>query len=365
MCELVSEGFGPAGGVRVRADTVVSGLEVPWAIAFLSRDAFLVTERPGRIRLVERGVLVRAPVATIPIGESSEGGLLGIALHPAFAQNRLLYVYVTRTHARGSENRVERWTLSPDHRSARLDRVILDGIAAAQFHDGGRIKFGPDGMLYVGTGDAKDPETSQDPASPNGKILRLTPDGQVPADNPFARLPAFILGVRNTEGFDFRDAGTLLVTDHGPSGELGRTGHDEVDVANKGTNLGWPAVYGCETKEGTREPSLTWKEAVPPGGAAIYTGSRIPEWTGSLIIGTLGSRHLHRVVFDANDARKVARHEVYFQNELGRIREVIMSPAGELYVTTSNCDGRGDCPGEKDKVLRISASAKSAGNSSH
>lgn len=356
-CNLVKSGYGPAGTVRVHATTVVTGLEVPWGIAFLPGGDWLVTERPGRIRLVRGGDLVREPVATVPIANGAEGGLLGIALHPQFDRNGLFFVYATVDRDGRAENQVLRYRLADDHRSASFDRAIVTGIHAAQFHDGGRIRVGPDGMLYVGTGDARDPMRAQSSTSPNGKLLRVTPDGAVPPDNPIPNSPVFLLGIRNTEGFDWIDQTTLAVTDHGPSGELGRSGHDEVNVARAGENLGWPDIYGCETEKGKRAPALTWEDAVPPGGAAIYTGSSIPEWRGNLLVGTLRSKHLHRVVFDPADPRRVTSHEVYFEGDppsgFGRLREVVMGPDGELYVTTSNCDGRGSCPADKDRILRI------------
>ena len=132
-----------------------------------------------------------------------------------------------------------------------------------------------------------------------------------------------------------------------------RTAHDEVNLARAGANLGWPDIYSCEAREGMVTPSLTFGEAMPPGGAALYTGDAIPEWRGSLLVGTLGSRHLHRVVFDAEDPRVVAKHEVYLRDVHGRLRDVLMGPEGHLYVTTSNCDGRGDCGPAKDRILRI------------
>lgn len=352
-CTLVEEGFGPQGQVAVRAEEVVSGLEVPWGIVFLPQGDLLVTERAGQIRLVQNGQLQPQPVATIPVAARGEGGLLGIAAHPQFEQNRLFYIYYTAERNGSAVNRVERWKLASDGRTASPDKIILDNIPVAQFHNGGRLRFGPDGMLYIGTGDAKNPQSSQDVNSLAGKILRLTPDGEVPQDNPFPSSLTFILGIRNTQGFDWFNESTLWITDHGPSGELGRSGHDEVSVASAGANLGWPPIYGCQDQEGLAAPSLTWNQAVPPGGAAIYTGEAIPQWQGSLIVSVLGAEHLHRVTFAPESPYQVQSHEVYFQNELGRLREVTMGPDGELYVTTSNCDGRGICPPEKDKIFRI------------
>ncbi|MGZ3457459.1 MAG: PQQ-dependent sugar dehydrogenase [Archangium sp.] len=352
-CILVRDDFGPDGTVPITVEVVAEGLEVPWGIAWLPGGDALVTERPGRIRLLRNGALQPTPVATVNIANSSEGGLLGIAASPDFAKSRRFYMYVTNEVEGAMQNRVERWTLSEDHTRATFERVIFGGIPASKYHDGGRIRFGPDGMLYVGTGDAREPGNSQNLDTPSGKLLRLTPEGEVPADNPFPGKAAFLLGIRNTEGFDWKDRDTLYLTDHGPSGELLRRGHDEVNVVHKGDNLGWPTVYGCGSAEGLVTPSLTWEDAVPPGGAAIYTGTAIPEWKGSLLIGSLGAKHLHRVVFSPDNPRQVVQHEVYLRNQWGRLRETLMGPDGHLYVTTSNCDGRGDCTERKDVILRL------------
>jgi len=323
-CTLVDNGFGPQGQVQVRVEEVVSGLEVPWGIAFLPDNWMLVTERSGRIRLVRNGKLHSQPIATVNVSDRGEGGLLGIAAHPDFAQNQFFYIYFTASAQAGSVNRVERWKLSADGLQATRDRIIVDNIPVARFHNGGRIRFGPDGMLYIGTGDARDPNLSQEVNSLAGKILRVTPDGQVP----------------------------LWVSDHGPSGELGRSGHDEVSIAQAGDNLGWPTVYRCESKPGLVPPTITWRQALPPGGASVYTGQAIPEWTGSFIVATLRAEQLQRIVVDPSTGQ-LQEHEIYLQGQYGRLRETVMAPDGDLYVTTSNCDGRGSCPIEQDKILRI------------
>ena len=360
-CILVEKGFGPEGSVEVRAEEVVDGLEVPWGIAFLPDGDLLVTERPGRLRLVELGGdggrLAPEPVASVEAEAVGEGGLLGITLHPEFESNRAFFLYVTVGARGGPENRLERWRLAPDARSATREGIVVDDVPAARYHNGGRLRIGPDGMLWVGTGDAGEPERAQDRGSLAGKLLRLTPDGEVPPDNPFSGSPVYLLGIRNTQGFDWpgAEAGTVWLTDHGPSGEMGRTGHDEVTVAAAGENLGWPPIWGCRTGRDMVTPVLTWDRAVPPGGAAVYTGDAIPEWRGDLLVGSLGARHLHRVVLGDSEPPRVERHEVYFggRDGLGRLRDVVMGPDGDLWVTTSNCDGRGRCPPKGDRILRI------------
>src|SRR5512133_1021069 len=199
-CTLVESGYGPPGAVVIRVERVASGLVVPWGLAFLPGGDVLVTERPGRVRLLRGGRLEPEPVVTRSVGEHGEGGLLGLAADPRFQENRRFYLYYTGEVGGRSVNRLVRYVLAADGRSAREDRVLLAGIAAERYHDGGRVRFGPDGMLYVGTGDAGRPARSQDRASPNGKILRLTTDGAPAPGNPFPGSPVFVLGVRKRGG---------------------------------------------------------------------------------------------------------------------------------------------------------------------
>ncbi|HEU4611413.1 MAG TPA: PQQ-dependent sugar dehydrogenase [Kofleriaceae bacterium] len=349
-CQTVDDDYGPPGKTRLKVEVVADGLRVPWGLAFLPDRSMLITERAGRISRIANGT--RSQVAQVRVTKSGEGGLLGLALHPDFARTHLFYVYYTADTSHGPRNRVERWRLSDDLASATADRVIVDDIPAARFHDGGRIAFGPDRMLYIGTGDATEPRSAQDPASLAGKILRVTGDGTIPSDNPTKGSPVFISGVRNVEAFDWDDHGALAIAEHGPSGELGRSGHDRVFLVRDpaGANLGWPRVYGCQTREGFATPALTWVTAVPPGGAAFYRDGSIRAWRGELVIGTLGSHHLHRVRF-GRDGRVVAHHTEL--SDRGRLRTVAIGPDGELYVMTSNCDGRGECPRRGDAILRI------------
>ncbi len=341
----------------IRVETVVTGLSVPWGIAFLPDGSMLVTERPGRVRRVREGRLDASPVVTIPVAAEGEGGLMGLALHPDFARSPRFFVYYTARRGEATVNRVERYRLSGDFTTATADGVIADGIHAGENHDGGRLRVGPDGMLYVATGDAREPDRSRDPASRSGKLLRLTPEGAAPDDNPRRGSLVYLSGLRNLQAFDWRADGSIVLADHGPSGERLLRGHDEVTVARAGDDLGWPTAWGCRAHPGLRPASLSWREATPPGGGALYTGSSIPEWRGDFIVATLGSRHLHRVSFDPTAPDRVRLHEVYLQGDPpsghGRLREAVMGPDGHLYVTTSNCDGRGSCPPDRDRVLRV------------
>lgn len=351
-CQLEeADDWGPAGTADFDVETVATGLRVPWSLAFMPNGGLLVTERDGRLVVVRDGVLSTA--GQVPVSPDGEGGLLGLALAPDFADSGDFFVYYTASSDTGPVNRVERWHLDGSE-IASADAVIIDGIPAAQFHNGGRLRIGPDDKLYVGTGDARQPELSQDTSSLAGKILRVELDGIAPNDNPFGNR-VWIYGLRNTQGFDWLDDTTMVVTDHGPSGEVeGRENHDEINVARAGDNLGWPDIYACEAGEDQVSPALTFANAVPPGGAAIYRGDAIAEWTGSLLVGSLGAKHLHRVVLDG---ATVSRHETYLVGEppagAGRLRDVIMGPDGDLYVTTSNCDGRGNCPPDGDRILRL------------
>ncbi|MEO0604792.1 MAG: PQQ-dependent sugar dehydrogenase [Myxococcota bacterium] len=353
--------FGDPGTTRLDVEIVADGLAIPWGLDWLPDGTMLVTERGGDVvRIGADGSMADNPVATVPITPSGEGGLLGLALHPEVATNGWMYLYATVGEGAQLRNEVQRWTLNGTWTSATFESVIVPDIPALRYHNGGRIRFGPDDHLYVGTGDAGDPDLSQELSSLAGKLLRVTDAGDVPADNPYPDEPAILTGVRNTQGFDWRADGTLVITDHGPSGlpvELGRTDYDELNVVEPGANLGWPEIYKCETRDGFETPRKTWARAMPPGGTAIYTGSSLP-WQGDVMIGVLGFDadvgHLHRISLDTSG--NVIRSETYLRGDegYGRLREVVMGPDGHLYLTTSNCDGRGDC-GDGDRVLRISS----------
>ena len=372
-CQLVQGAPGPPGEVPLHVEVIAEGLEIPWGLAVLPSGDLLVTERPGRVRLIEDGEVIPEPVLEFGVSMppplyglpllGSEGGLLGLLLHPEFATNRQFYLFYNIDNEDGVQiGRIERYALSADSRSATFDRVILDDLPAGLHHQGGRMRLGPDGMLYVGVG-AYDPDDAQDPGTLAGKLLRMDLEGGIPADNPDPGSYIFASGIRNTQGYDWFDEGHIVMVEHGPSGiELGMPelrGYDEVNVVTAGDNLGWPVVWGCDTQQGLVSPVLTWEDPVPPTGAIFYRGGLIPEWTGSFLFTTVGlsdrpgGRHLHRVVFDRDDPYTVVAHEVYLQDAYGRLRTIVSDADGWLYVMTSNCDNRGECPPQGDVILRI------------
>ena len=372
-CQLVQGEPGQAGKVQLHVEVIAEGLEIPWGLAILPTGDLLVTERPGRVRLIQDGAVVPEPVLEFGVSMpeplfgmamlGSEGGLLGVLLHPEFASNRQFYLFYNLDNEDDVQiGRIERYVLAADGRAATFDRVILDELPAGLHHQGGRMRLGPDGMLYVGVG-AYEPEDAQDPDTLAGKLLRMDLEGGIPADNPDPDSYIFASGIRNTQGYDWFDDRHIVLIEHGPSGiELGRQdlrGYDEVNVVTAGDNLGWPRIWGCDRQEGLVSPVLTWRNPVPPTGGIFYRGSLIPEWTGSFLFTTVGftdipvGQHLHRVVFDQEDPYTVVAHEVYLRDTYGRLRTVVSDAAGRLYVMTSNCDNRGVCPPEGDLILRI------------
>ena len=325
-------------------EEVASGLQVPWSLDFASDGRIFLTERGGAVRIID-GELLPDPVLRLNVG-SGEGGLLGIALDPSFAENRRVYLYYT--YGLLAQNRVSVFTET--ERGLENEQILLDNIPGHWIHDGGRIAFGPDGMLYVTTGDAANTALSQDVSSLAGKILRLEPDGRIPPDNPFPDSPVYSYGHRNPQGLDWDVSGRLVATEHGPSGERGRA-HDEINVIESGANYGWPMVIGDEHAEGAVGPALhTGNQTWAPSGAAFYRGD-IKEWDGMYMVAALASRSLVAV-----DPESWTVQGMHLQ-EYGRLRDAVMGPDGALYVLTSNRDGRGaPSPGD-DFVLRVVPSA--------
>ncbi len=326
-------------GAQPRVTVVARGLEVPWALAFAPDGRLFVTERPGRLGVVRDG---RAqPVATLPVAARGEGGLMGLALDPRFAETGRLYVCYTAARGGGLINRVVALVLGGG--AAREERVLLDDLPGASFHDGCRLKFGPDGKLYVTTGDATRSELAQRRDSLAGKILRLDADGGVPDDNPFAGSPVYSLGHRNSQGLDWDAAGRLVASEHGPSGFPG--GHDEVNVILPGRNYGWPEVYG-------KAGDLRFVDPVIESGRDTWAPAGVAFLRGDFYVAALRGRRLLRLTF-APDLRAVTRLTPLLSGTYGRLRDVVAGPDGALYVTTSNRDGRGSPAPDDDRILRV------------
>lgn len=235
------------------------------------------------------------------------------------------------------------------------EQVLIDKIPAAPIHDGGRIKFGPDGKLYVTTGDSANPNLAQDLTSLAGKILRINPDGSTPTDNPFSNSLVYSYGHRNPQGLDWDPlTGKLVETEHGPSGEKGFA-HDEVNVIEPGKNYGWPNVVGKANDPRYVDPiidtgDVTWA----PSGASFYHADKIPGWKDKFFIATLRGNHLRILQLDT-EANKVISSEAVLQGTYGRLRDIAQGPDDYLYILTSNTDGRGLPAPDDDKILRITS----------
>lgn len=342
-------------GVQFRVETVASGLEVPWAFAWLPNKDMLFTERPGRVRIIEGGKLRSEPVFIVPdVEPSSESGLMDITLHPNFAKNN--FVYLGYAYNRdGKRVKVMRYTFSGGKFTE--PETIIEDIPGAPNHAGMRNRFGPDGKLYVATGDATDWNLAQKLDSLAGKTLRLNDDGTVPEDNPFvktagARPEIWSYGHRNAQGLAWQPGtGMMFQTEHGPSFFEGKgSGGDEFNLVERGDNLGWSEIHHTEKREGMVSPLLEYSPACAPGSGMFYNASQFPIFKGNFFFGCLRGARIIRVVLDG---RKVVRQENLLEGSLGRIREMEEGPDGYIYFSTSNRDGRGSPAKDDDRILRL------------
>jgi glucose/arabinose dehydrogenase len=325
----------------LKVETLVSGLDTPWEVAFAPDGRIFVTERPGTIRVIEDGGLREEPYATLPVDEMGEGGQLGLALDPNFEQNGYLYAYYSTQEGGEATNRLVR--LVEEDGTAREDEVLLEGPAAS-IHNGGRVAIGPDGRLYATLGDVSDSGLAQDREALAGKIVRLNLDGSIPDDNPFSGSPVYSYGHRNPQGLAWDEDGNLYAPEHGQSA------HDELNLVEPGGNYGWPEIEGDEEAPGLETPILhSGEETWAPSGAAYADEG---PWEGSVLFTGLRGESLHRVTF-AEDPGEVQSHEEYLEGEFGRLRTVAQGPDGAFYVLTSNQDGRGSPEPEDDRLLRV------------
>lgn len=317
-------------------EIVAEDLSIPWGIAFLPEGDMLVTERTGTLKRL--GADGQAFVIE-GVRHEGEGGLLGIALHPDFEHNRYLYLYLTTEAENRLINRVERYTY---HGGRLIDKqLILDNIPGSAVHDGGQLAFGPDGKLYITTGDAGEENSAQDLESLAGKILRLDANGRVPADNPFDNA-VYSYGHRNVQGIAWDEAGRLWATEHGPSGAA--SGNDELNLIEKGRNYGWPKIVGSQRSPGLVEPKVesTADETWAPGALAFKDGSLF-------FTGLRGE-----TLYEANVANgNIVNLTGHLRSKYGRLRAATFGPDGFLYVSTSNTDGRGEPKPGDDKIIKI------------
>lgn len=330
-----------AGSAPTSPPTVVTeiatGLEAPWGLDFFADGDAIVTERDTRrvLRVTPSGEVTELGVveAARPTGGGAEDGLLGVALSPDFEQDSYVYLYLSTA----DDNRVVRTTLT-DGELGELE-VLLDGIPHGFIHDGGRLEFGPDGFLYVSTGEAGDPPLAQDRASLGGKVLRLTPDGDPAPGNPFDS-PVYSYGHRNIQGLAFDDDGRLWAS------EFGQDAFDELNRIDAGANYGWPEVEGRGGGGRFVQPQQTWAtDDASPSGLAYADGA--------LYMASLKGERLWRVVVRGN---KAVRPKAFFIGEYGRMRTVATAPDGTLWLTTSNRDERGEPRDGDDRILQIRTS---------
>lgn len=319
--------------------SLAEGLEVPWDLAFLPNGDIILTERPGRIRVVDArdGLLDNALLDLSQVAATGEAGLLGIALHPMFPDSPYIYVYYTYNGFGGLTNRVSRFPFKES--DVGTEEVVLDGIPGGRIHDGGRIRFGPDGMLYVTTGDSGNSGLAQDVDSLAGKILRLTPDGNVPPDNPFDGSLVFSYGHRNPQGLAWDDSKQLWATEHGSNAT------DELNLIEAGRNYGWPIVRGDANAAGMEPPVLQ-------SGTSTWAPSGMIYLDGSVFFAGLRGASLYEVSVEEEPVLK--RH---LAGDFGRLRTVAAGPDGELYILTSNRDGRGTFVAADDRLVKVGLGA--------
>ncbi len=311
-------------------EIVATNLDVPWSMDFLPDGSLIFTERRGTINVLQNGTVER--IGTVPSTSTAEGGFLGLAVHPEFEENNFVYLYYTYRIETGElYNKVVRARLTAN--TLTEERVIIDKIPGAQNHNGGRIKFGPEGLLYITTGDAQIRESAQDVNGLAGKILRVTDAGEIPADNPF-NSPIYTYGHRNPQGLAWNPlTGTLYESEHG------QVGNDEINIIKKGKNYGWPHEE-CNARNNHALMCFNYTHA--PSGIAFHNNN--------LYVAGLRGSHVRKIGLGIDG--NVVSSEIFLAG-YGRIRDVVTGPDGYLYISTSNRDGRGFPRPDDDRILRI------------
>lgn len=345
----------PLSPQTIATRTVATGLDTPWEILWGPDGWLWVTERVGRISRINPETGQRVPLLQIPdVYEQGESGLLGMALHPNFADSP--HVFVAYTYREGAQILERIVCFTYDGTTLTDMRILLDRIPAATIHNGCRLLILPDRTLLVTTGDANNTATAQNLQSPNGKVLRLRLDGTIPADNPFPNSPIWSFGHRNAQGLTSYD-GIVYSSEHGPNSD------DEINIIEPGRNYGWPTVMGycdspterafCE-QNNVAEPIAAWTPTVAPCGLAYYAHDRIPQWQHSLLLVTLKAARLIVLSLDSS-RRRILSERHYLVNELGRLRAICVSPDGRVFIGTSNRDGRGSPRSGDDRIVEVTA----------
>jgi glucose/arabinose dehydrogenase len=325
-------------------EIIAQGLQAPRSIDISKDGRIFVSEKRGSIRVVDNGTLLTEPVGDIKAENIGDAGLLGLTLHPNFTQNHLFYVYYTYSNSTGLFNKV--LMLKESNNRIIDSKTILDGIPGDDYRDGGRIKFGLDGKLYVSIGDASIPELSQDLDSLAGKILRINEDGTIPQDNPFSNSPVYAYGFRNVQGLAWApNSGALYSSDQGGAG------NDEINLISPGKNYGWPHEE-CNSSDDEDNrytpPLLCFNPSLEPSGIAFAFSNKL-GYQNHLIVATLKGSHLRDIDFDSGSQNTILVG-------YGRIIDLVESEDGSIYVLTSNTDGRALPQQGDDKILRLTRS---------
>jgi glucose/arabinose dehydrogenase len=317
---------------------IATNLQEPWALTFGDGKIFL-TEKVGRLRVIDNGILVNDSVADFRVADIADAGLLGVTTHPDFENNHMIYIYYTYKEGDKLYNKV--LGITESNNKIKDVKVILDKIPGAKFDNGGVIKFGPDKKLYIGTGDATDENSAQDPTSLAGKILRLNDDGSIPSDNPFPNSPVYSLGHRNPQGLAWDDKGILYETEEGP------TKNDEINKIEKGKNYGWPNQE-CSGSTEYVDALRCYNISLEPAGIAYYGVGKL-NLTNSLVLASLRGNILYQLSIHNGN---ITSQKILLDG-LGRIREVGIGPDDYLYILTGNTDGQGFPDKKDDKLLRV------------
>jgi glucose/arabinose dehydrogenase len=331
---------------------VAENLTVPWSIVFTDPTRMLVSERTGGIKQVVDGKVDTVPLITFSnTAKGGEIGLMGLVLDPEYLSNRLLYACLGYSSSPGFADQV----IQLKDTGSKLEqlRIILDDIPAASNHAGCELAFGPDGKLYVSTGDATEKNLAQDMNSLGGKILRINSDGSIPSDNPFPNSPIYTFGHRNPQGIDWTSTGVMYAAEHGPSGNDGPGGGDEINHIIAGANYGWPLVSHQKTLEGTISPLITYTPAEAPSSLLIYSGSVFPQFKDTALVATLRGQGILWLQFDPANPDKILNSQKLDTINVGRVREVTEGPDGYIYFTSSNTDGRGTTSVGDDKIYHL------------